>query len=245
MSGPELAQGLAGARVVICNDYEFEIIRQKTGHDEAGVLEGASLLVVTKGEHGCSLVSRDAQVDVPAVPPLRIVDPTGVGDAFRGGFMKGLVAGADIPTCGRLGSVAAAYALEHLGGSSHAYTFDEFATRYEAHFGALGSLGAGATLMCRECPHRCTAGTAAALEDFSTAPADSGTASALHARSPSRQIISPMSRLIATGLLALALARRGGLAGVAVPGAPGARVWPFRLSTPAGAWSAISGPSGR
>ena len=107
MSGPELAEGLAGARVVICNDYEFEIIRQKTGHDEAGVLEGASLLVVTKGEHGCSLISRDAQVDVPAVPPLRIVDPTGVGDAFRGGFMKGLVAGADIPTCGRLGSVAA------------------------------------------------------------------------------------------------------------------------------------------
>ncbi len=137
MSGPELADGLAGARVVICNDYEFEIIRQKTGHDEAAVLERAALLVITKGEHGCSLVGRDSQVDVPAVPPTRIVDPTGVGDAFRGGFMKGLVAGADIATCGRLGSVAATYALEHLGGSSHAYTFEEFATRYEQHFGTL------------------------------------------------------------------------------------------------------------
>jgi len=137
MSGPELASGLAGARVVICNDYEFEIIRQKTGHDEAAVLDRASLLVITKGEHGCSLIGRESQVDVPAVPPMRIVDPTGVGDAFRGGFMKGLVAGADISTCGRLGSVAATYALEHLGGSSHAYTFDEFAARYEQHFGAL------------------------------------------------------------------------------------------------------------
>ena len=137
MSGPELAEGVAGARVVICNDYEFEIIRQKTGYDEAAVLDRSALLVVTKGEHGCSLLSQGAQVDVPAVPPMRIVDPTGVGDAFRGGFMKGVVAGADIPTCGRLGSVAAAYALEHLGGSSHAYTFDEFAARYEQHFGAL------------------------------------------------------------------------------------------------------------
>ena len=80
------------------------------------------MLVVTKGEHGCSMMTPDEQVDVPAVPPTRIVDPTGVGDAFRGGFMKGLVAGADIQTCGRLGSVAATYALEHLGGSSHAYT---------------------------------------------------------------------------------------------------------------------------
>ena len=122
---------------MICNDYEFELIRQKTGHDEAGVLERAALLVVTKGEHGCSIIERATAVDVPAVPPQRIVDPTGVGDAFRGGFMKGLVAGADIPTCGRLGSVAATYALEHLGGSSHAYTFDEFAARYEQHFGAL------------------------------------------------------------------------------------------------------------
>ena len=60
MSGPELADGLAGARVVICNDYEFEIIRQKTGHDEAAVLERAALLVITKGEHGCSILSRDA-----------------------------------------------------------------------------------------------------------------------------------------------------------------------------------------
>ena len=69
--------------------------------------------------------------------PREIADPTGVGDAFRGGFMKGLACGANYETCGRLGSVAATYALEHLGGLSHHYTWDEFTARYAAHFGAL------------------------------------------------------------------------------------------------------------
>jgi len=140
MSGSEIGDGLTGSRVVICNDYEFELIRQKTGFDEAAVLERAALLVITKGEHGCSILDGDVEIDVPAVPPARIVDPTGVGDAFRGGFMKGLVAGADVATAARLGSVAATYALEHLGGSSHAYTFDEFTARYQQHFGPLRSV---------------------------------------------------------------------------------------------------------
>ena len=70
------------------------------------------------------------------MPPHRIVDPTGVGDAYRGGLMKGLAAGADWETSARLGSVAATYALEHLGGQSHAYTWDEFSARYDEAFRA-------------------------------------------------------------------------------------------------------------
>jgi adenosine kinase len=69
------------------------------------------------------------------VRPRRIEDPTGVGDAFRGGFMKGLAMGAEYRVCAQIGSVAATYALEHLGGMSHNYTWDEFVTRYEATFG--------------------------------------------------------------------------------------------------------------
>jgi adenosine kinase len=78
-----------------------------------------------------------ARVDVPAVPPQLVADPTGVGDAYRGGFMKGLAHQASDETCARLGSVAATFALEHLGGQSHAYTWDEYRVRYEGHFGAL------------------------------------------------------------------------------------------------------------
>ena len=65
------------------------------------------------------------------------MDPTGVGDAFRAGFMKGLAMGAPYEVCGRLGSVAATYVLEHMGGQSHAYTLEEFAARYKEQFGPL------------------------------------------------------------------------------------------------------------
>ena len=137
MSGDDIADGLSGAFMVICNDYEFELIRTKTGKSEADILAGCELLVITKGEHGCSILRNGAQIDVPAVTPHRIADPTGVGDAFRGGFMKGLAAGATDEVCGRLGSVAATYCLEHLGGTAHSYTWHEFVERYEAHFGKL------------------------------------------------------------------------------------------------------------
>ena len=123
--------------MVICNDYELELIRQKTGKSEADILAGADMLVVTKGEHGSSILRKGSQVDVPAVTPHKIADPTGVGDAFRGGFMKGLAAGANDQVCGQLGSVAATYALEHLGGTAHSYSWREFVQRYESHFGKL------------------------------------------------------------------------------------------------------------
>jgi adenosine kinase len=141
MSGDELREGLVGAALVVCNDYEFELIRQKSGLDEEAVLEHAHALIVTRGENGCSVIEPDRRVDVEAVPPHRIVDPTGVGDAFRGGLLKGMAHGADYVVCARLGSVAAAYALEHLGGQSHAYTWPEFRERFEAHFGRPEGLG--------------------------------------------------------------------------------------------------------
>ncbi len=136
MSGEELADGLAGAAIVISNDYEFEILRQKTGLSEAALLRDARALVVTRGEQGSTIVTRDGRHDVPSVPPHRIVDPTGVGDAFRAGFLKGMALGASLEVAARMGSVAGTYALEHLGGQSHAFRWDEFRRRYERHFGA-------------------------------------------------------------------------------------------------------------
>ena len=137
MSGDELKEGVAGAAIVICNDYEFELLRQKTGFSEADVLAQSGALIITRGEHGSSVITSRGQSDVPAVTPHRIVDPTGVGDAYRGGLMKGIALGLPPETAARLGSVAAAYALEHLGGQSHAFTWAEFAARYERQFGPL------------------------------------------------------------------------------------------------------------
>ena len=135
MSGDELRDGVTGARLVIVNDYEFELLRQKTGLDEMALLDETGALVITRGEKGSSILTKSEAVDVTAVEPSRIVDPTGVGDAFRAGLMKGMALGAALPDCARLGSVAATYVLEHLGGQSHAYTWDEFRSRYEEHYG--------------------------------------------------------------------------------------------------------------
>jgi adenosine kinase len=138
MYGAELKDGVLGARIVICNDYELELLRQKTAMGEEDILQAAGALIVTRGEDGCSIHENNGRLDVTAVPARRIVDPTGVGDAFRGGLMKGMAAGLPLQVSAQLGSVAATYALEHLGGQSHAYTIEEFTTRYEAHFGPLG-----------------------------------------------------------------------------------------------------------
>ena len=137
MSGDELRAGTIGATIVICNDYEFELLRQKSGLGEGEILARSEVLIVTRGEHGSSVIARDGRTDVPAVVTRRVVDPTGVGDAFRGGLMKGIALGLPYAACAQIGSVAATYALEHLGGQSHAYSWEEFRERYEGQFGVL------------------------------------------------------------------------------------------------------------
>jgi adenosine kinase len=137
MSGDDLRNGVTGATIVTVNDYELELLRQKTGLSEADILTLAQALIITRGELGSTVVTRDSVVDVAAVTPHRIVDPTGVGDAYRGGLMKGIALDLPYETCAKLGSVAAAYALEHLGGLSHSYSWDEFKRRYQEHFGVL------------------------------------------------------------------------------------------------------------
>jgi len=137
MSGDELRDGTIGASILICNDYEYEILKQKTGLDEAAILRHSDALIVTRGEHGSTIITKDEQVSVSAVTPRRIVDPTGVGDAFRGGLMKGLGAGLPYAESAQIGSMAATYALEHLGGQSHSYSMPEFMERYAEHFPPL------------------------------------------------------------------------------------------------------------
>jgi adenosine kinase len=137
-SGDELRAGVLGAHILIVNDYEMEVIRSKTGLSIEDILQQSEVVIVTKGAQGsCILLKDGTQIDIPSVPEYKIVDPTGVGDAFRGGLMKGMSEGADWETCGRMGSVAATYCLEHVGGQSHSYTWVDFKRRYEVNFGPL------------------------------------------------------------------------------------------------------------
>lgn len=131
----QVLAGLQGAYALTVNDYELEIIKSKTGLDEADILADVELLVVTRGPDGSTLMSRDRRVDAPIAPPEQIVDPTGVGDAFRGGLLVGLVRGYSWETTARIGALAATYCLEQVGTMNHRYTVPEFVARYRRHFG--------------------------------------------------------------------------------------------------------------
>lgn len=138
----ELRAGIVGATMLIVNDYEMELIRQKTGLSEHDILARSEVLIVTRGEKGSTICMREGELSVPAVSPAHEADPTGVGDAFRGGFLRGYMLGFDWLTCGRMGALAATYVLEQHGTQNHHYTPAEFVARYRQHFDDQGVLNA-------------------------------------------------------------------------------------------------------
>lgn len=140
LNGAELARDMEGAYLLFCNDYEYGLISKKTGWDLAQTLEHVTVLVVTRGKNGATLYTNGHECHIPVVPERLIVDPTGVGDAFRGGFLAGYSHGFDWKLCGELGSLAAVYCLEQNGPQSHSYTREEFVARFRQHFDDGGSL---------------------------------------------------------------------------------------------------------
>jgi adenosine kinase len=137
-----LRDGLCGALALFCNDYEFALVNKMTGWDAGDMLENNPhmFIVVTRGEQGATIYSSDEIHHIPVVPPTQIVDPTGVGDAFRGGFLTGYGHCLDLATCGHLGALAAAYCLEQSGPQGHAYSTYEFIQRYRTLFNDDGKL---------------------------------------------------------------------------------------------------------
>jgi adenosine kinase len=136
-TGDELRAGITGADALICNDYEMELIRTKAGLSERDVLANSNAVIVTKGPKGCTIHLKDRDIDVAAAPETSVADPTGVGDAFRGGLLKGLSQGLDWEASAKLGSVAATYSLECVGGQSHTFSLADFAERHAAVFGKM------------------------------------------------------------------------------------------------------------
>ncbi|MGC1378617.1 MAG: carbohydrate kinase family protein [Anaerolineales bacterium] len=140
LEGEEIAQDMQGAHFLFVNDYEFGLISKKTGLDLDGMLKRVDIIVVTRGEHGASIYADGEEITVPVVPADRIIDPTGVGDAFRGGFLTGYAHGWDWQVCGQMGAVAATYCIEQNGTQNHRYTREEFVLRFRKHFDDGGKL---------------------------------------------------------------------------------------------------------
>jgi adenosine kinase len=126
-----------GSSYLISNDYELELIMDKTGRDKKGLLSMTNTIVTTLGEKGCVISTGDRDVTVPAAEAAEVVDPTGAGDSFRAGFLKGLVLGKDLETAAKMGAVAGAYAVERYGTQEHRFSFAEFTQRLRESFGEL------------------------------------------------------------------------------------------------------------
>ena len=135
LDGDSLRQSVPGASYLLCNEYELAMILNKTGWSQQEMVGMVEALILTLGKKGSVIYTDGMEIPIAIAPPLRIDDPTGAGDAYRGGFFAARTAGLPWEVCGRVGSLCSAYALEHIGTTSHWFTVAEFIDRYERVFG--------------------------------------------------------------------------------------------------------------
>jgi adenosine kinase len=131
----ELTEMARGALALIANDYELELYRRKTGLGEADLLELAGAVITTRGEEGSMVMTAEGREEIPAARARQVVDPTGAGDAYRGGLLKGLALGLPWPQAARLGAALASFAVEQQGTQEHRVERRQFWERYVENFG--------------------------------------------------------------------------------------------------------------
>nr|CEL18764.1 putative Adenosine kinase [Kibdelosporangium sp. MJ126-NF4]CTQ96383.1 putative Adenosine kinase (EC 2.7.1.20) [Kibdelosporangium sp. MJ126-NF4] len=136
MDGEQVRDFIVGAKYLFSNDYEWELLLKKTGWTESEVLEKVDMRITTLGEKGAEIVDRKGPVvHVTAVPELAKADPTGVGDAFRAGFLAGLSYGLDLERASQLGSYIAVLVLEAVGPQEWTFDRGEAITRISGAYG--------------------------------------------------------------------------------------------------------------
>lgn len=140
MDAEVLRSGVEQAHGLFVNEYEFELLQKHTGWRAQEIWSKPTFTVVTLAEYGARVVAQGIDRVVPAIGGLDVKDPTGVGDAFRGGFMRGYMADLPLKVCAEIGNVAAAYCIQEVGPQRHKYTWDEFVAFYREHFDDEGLL---------------------------------------------------------------------------------------------------------
>jgi len=139
LDAKDLVQVIEGCRILISNDYELDLIMQGTGLNREALLKRARAIIVTLGELGSQVFTQEREIDIPAVKPRKVEDPTGAGDSYRGGLISGLAQGRDIEQSARMGSVCASFAVECYGTQEYRFTPEEFNERFNGCFGGMGT----------------------------------------------------------------------------------------------------------
>ena len=134
-NGTELSTMIEQATYVTVNDYESSLLQERTGWSEKQIAERTEGYLVTRGPAGSEIHTKTGMVQIPAANAMRVVDPTGCGDAYRAGLIHGLMNGMDMATTGRIASLMGALKIENLGPQNQRFTFAEFAEQFRQQFG--------------------------------------------------------------------------------------------------------------
>jgi adenosine kinase len=132
-----LTEALTGSMVFISNDYELDLTTNLTGLTVSEMLDRTQTIITTKGELGSTITTRDGDVFIPAVKAEKVADPTGAGDAYRAGLIKGLIQGKSMIESGRMGAALSSFAVEVHGTQEYGCSPEQFKKRYESTFSAL------------------------------------------------------------------------------------------------------------
>jgi adenosine kinase len=135
--GEDLKTFIGQASWVAVNDYEWNLLSERTGWNEADVVRQVAALIVTRGGEGSTIFTADGKLDIPLAPARSVVDPTGCGDAFRAGLLHGLMHNLPWEKTGRIASLMGSLKIESRGTQNHKFTPAEFRMRYETLFGSL------------------------------------------------------------------------------------------------------------
>jgi adenosine kinase len=133
--GEELRAFIAQATWVAVNEYEWQLLQDRTKLSARDVAAQVQALIVTRGAEGSTIYTRDAEITIPTAKPKAIVDPTGCGDAYRAGLLHGLMHALDWETTGRVASLMGAIKIESRGTQNHNFSIEEFKSRYRESFG--------------------------------------------------------------------------------------------------------------
>jgi adenosine kinase len=137
LPGPEMAEGVRAAEILILNDYELTVLSQKTGMSIEEIKATVPIVITTLGKKGSVIEGKHVPkpITVGVVKPKQVADPTGAGDAFRSGFLYGYARDWPLKACARLGATCGTYAIETMGTQSHTFTLKAVNARYKKAFG--------------------------------------------------------------------------------------------------------------